>query len=154
MGMPSPAPFRLTAAPLDPAELRRGLPNPGAGACVTFEGWVRELNDGRAVLALEYEAFAPLAEKEGASIVAEALAKFPVLSASCVHLTGRLAIGDLAVWVGACAAHRSAAFEACRFIIDETKARVPVWKKEHYAEGVSAWINCATHGEHAGGQSE
>jgi len=153
--MPSPPPalFHLSAAPLDPAELRRGLPKPGAGACVTFEGWVRDLNDGRKVLALEYEAFAPLAEKEGARIVAEALARFPLIAAACAHRTGRLDIGDLAVWVGVSSAHRGAAFDACRFIIDQAKARVPVWKKEHYAEGASAWINCATQGEHAGGIS-
>jgi molybdopterin synthase catalytic subunit len=140
----SPALFRLSALPLDPAELWRGLPDPGAGACVTFEGWVRDLNEGQQVLALEYEAFAPLAEKEGARIVAEALAKFPLLSAACAHRVGRLAIGDLAVWVGVSAAHRGAAFDACRHIIDQAKAQLPVWKKEHYAGGASAWINCAT----------
>jgi molybdopterin synthase catalytic subunit len=63
---------------------------------------------------------------------------------------GALRIGDLAVWVGVAAAHRGAVFDACRYLIDETKARVPVWKKEHYADGATAWINCATRGAHAG----
>src|SRR5450432_552191 len=139
-----PTMFRLSVDPLDPAVLRRGLAAPGAGACVTFEGWVRDHSDGRPVTALEYEVFAALAEREGARVVAEALAKFPVVAAVCVHRTGRLEVGGLAVWVGVAAAHRGAAFDACRFLIDETKARVPVWKKEHFADGGPAeWVNCA-----------
>lgn len=136
--------FRLSSAPLDPTALARSLDDPRAGALATFEGRVRNHNDGQPVLALDYEAYAALAEKEGARILSEARAKFALLHAACVHRTGALAIGDLAVWVGAAAAHRDAAFAACRYIIDETKARVPVWKKEHYATGTSAWINCAT----------
>jgi molybdopterin synthase catalytic subunit len=142
--------FRLSDQPLDPAALQRALAGVRAGACVTFEGWVRDHNDGRPVRALDYEAYPLLAEKEGARIVAEARAKFDLLAAACVHRTGGLAIGDLAVWVGVSAAHRGAAFDACRFIIDETKARVPIWKKEHYADGTSEWVNCATRGEFAG----
>jgi molybdopterin synthase catalytic subunit len=136
--------FSLSAEPIDAAALQRRLAAPGAGACVTFEGWVRNHHEGRPVTALEYEAFGDLAEKEGARIMAEALAKFPVVAAACVHRTGRLEVGGLAVWVGVAAAHRGAAFDACRFIIDETKARVPVWKKEHFAAGGPAeWVNCA-----------
>jgi molybdopterin synthase catalytic subunit len=116
---------------------------------VTFEGWVRDHNDGLPVLALDYEAYAPLAEKEGERILAEAREKFAIVGAVCIHRVGSLRIGDLAVWVGVSAAHRGAAFDACRFVIDETKARVPVWKKEHYADGDTAWINCATRGDHA-----
>jgi molybdopterin synthase catalytic subunit len=129
--------------------LQRTLADAHAGACVTFEGWVRDHNDGRPVLALDYEAYAPLAEKEGERILAEAREKFAIVSAVCIHRVGSLRIGDLAVWVGVSAAHRGAAFDACRFVIDETKARVPVWKKEHYADGDTAWINCATRGDHA-----
>ncbi|QYM79093.1 molybdenum cofactor biosynthesis protein MoaE [Horticoccus luteus] len=136
--------FRLSSAPLDPAALARSLDDPRAGALATFEGRVRNHNEGQPVLALDYEAYAALAEKEGTRILEEARAKFAILHAVCVHRIGALAIGDLAVWIGAAAAHRDAAFAACRYIIDETKARVPVWKKEHYATGASAWINCAT----------
>jgi molybdopterin synthase catalytic subunit len=136
--------FRLSADPIDPAALQRTLAAPGAGACVTFEGWVRDHHEGRPVTALEYEAFGDLAVKEGARIMAKALAKFPVVAAVCVHRTGRLEVGGLAVWVGVTAVHRGAAFDACRFVIDETKARVPVWKKEHFADGRPAeWVNCA-----------
>jgi molybdopterin synthase catalytic subunit len=141
--------FRLSSAPLDPGELKRSLLDPRAGACVTFEGWVRDHNDGRSVGALDYEAYPLLAEKEGARIVAEAKAKFPIIAAVCVHRIGSLQIGDMAVWVGVVAAHRGAAFDACRYIIDEAKARVPIWKKEHYADGTSDWINCAIRGEFA-----
>lgn len=142
--------FRIASQPLDLAALKVELLDPHAGACVTFEGWVRNHNEGKPVQALDYEAYAELAETEGDRILAEAREKFAVDSAVCVHRTGELAIGDLAVWVGVTAAHRGAAFDACRYVIDEVKARVPVWKKEHYANGASEWINCATRGPAAG----
>ena len=135
--------FRLSDQPLDPAALKASLADARAGACVTFEVWVRNHNDGRPVLALDYEAYGALAKKEGARIIAEALEKFSVTRAVCIHRTGNLKIGDLAVWVGVAAAHRGAAFDACRYLIDEVKARVPVWKKEHYADGSTEWVNYA-----------
>ena len=143
--------FSLSSEPLDPTALQRALGDSRAGACVTFEGWVRNHNDGRPVLALDYEAFAVLAEREGARIVAEARERFDVLALACVHRIGALQIGDLAIWVGVAAAHRDAAFGACRYVIDEAKARVPIWKKEHYADGTSEWINGASRGDLAGG---
>ena len=140
--------FSISVSVLDPVALQRALADERAGACVTFEGWVRNRNDGQPVSALEYEAYAPLANKEGARILAEAREKFSIFSAHCVHRTGRLALGELAVWVGVTAEHRGAAFDACRYIIDEAKARVPIWKKEHYVGGATAWINCATRGDY------
>jgi molybdopterin synthase catalytic subunit len=139
--------FKLFAEPIDPAALVRGLRDPAAGACATFEGWVRDRSDGRQVQALDYEAYAPLAEKEGERILSEARAKFPILKAVCAHRTGALALGDLAVWVGVTAEHRSAAFEACRYVIDQAKARVPIWKREHYVGGVTEWVNAAAPSE-------
>jgi molybdopterin synthase catalytic subunit len=136
--------FKITSVAIDPGELKRSLETDSAGACVTFEGWVRDHNDGAPVVALEYEAHAAIAEQEGAKIVGEALARFAVTVARCEHRVGKLAIGDCAVWVGVTAAHRGAAFDACRYIIDETKQRVPIWKKEHYRDGQSGWVNCAT----------
>jgi molybdopterin synthase catalytic subunit len=121
-----------------------GLVAATAGACVTFEGWVRDHNDGAPVLALEYEAHEAIATREGEKILVEARERFAIVAADCVHRVGKLAIGDCAVWVGVAAAHRGAAFDACRYIIDETKSRVPIWKKEHYASGSSGWVNCAT----------
>lgn len=144
--------FRLLADPLDPDALKRALVDARAGAFVAFEGWVRDHNEGRPVRSLDYEAYAALAEAEGDRILAEAKQKFPVLAAACIHRVGHLRLGDLAVWVGVSAAHRDAAFAACRYIIDETKARVPIWKKEHYADGASQWINAASRGEHAGAE--
>ena len=141
--------FKISPEPVDPAALQRTLADARAGACVTFEGWVRNHNEGQPVLSLEYEAYAPLAEKEGGRIVAEAREKFALLSVVCVHRVGHLQLGEMAVWVGVTAVHRGAAFDACRYIIDEAKARVPIWKKEHYASGATAWINCAVRGEHA-----
>ncbi|HEY8520597.1 MAG TPA: molybdenum cofactor biosynthesis protein MoaE [Gammaproteobacteria bacterium] len=136
--------FALSAAPLDPETLKRELEAAAAGACVAFEGWVRDHNDGERVLALEYEAHEPIAVREGERILAEAREKFDVIAAICRHRVGKLEIGECAVWVGVSAAHRGAAFDACRYIIDETKRRVPIWKKEHYASGQSGWVNCAT----------
>ena len=129
--------FRITQEVLDPVGLKAELQDEQAGACVTFEGWVRDHNEGRPVQALDYEAYPELAEKEGGRILAEAREKFAVQVVVCVHRVGALRIGDLAVWVGVSAAHRGAAFDACRYVIDEVKARVPVWKKEHYAGGAS-----------------
>lgn len=133
--------FALSAQPLDITALAARLRDPRAGACASFEGWVRDHNDGRGVRGLRYEAYAELAAREGEAILAEALARFDVREAACVHRIGELAIGDLAVWVGVSAAHRDAAFAACRWIIDEVKARVPIWKHEHYREGDAGWLH-------------
>jgi molybdopterin synthase catalytic subunit len=141
MRVPELARFALSAAPIDAAALGRALARAHAGACVTFEGWVRDHNAGRAVLRLDYQAYAPLAASEGERILAEASERFAIAAAHCAHRTGALALGDLAVWVGVSAAHRGAAFEACRFIIDEVKLRVPIWKNEHYADGESGWLH-------------
>lgn len=138
--------FRIQSTPIDGAELRLLLADPGAGACAIFEGWVRDHNEGRRVASLDYEAYAPLAQKEGDRILAEAAARYSLLKAVCVHRTGSLELGELAVWVGVAAGHRSAAFEACRYVIDEAKARLPLWKREHYADGKTEWVNCATRG--------
>jgi molybdopterin synthase catalytic subunit len=138
--------FELTDRTIEPARLLAKLDDVSAGACVTFEGRVRNENEGQKVVALDYEAYAPLAEKEGLRIVGEARDRFPIRGAMCVHRTGSLALGDVAVWVAVTAAHRAAAFEACRYIIDEIKARLPIWKKEHYSGGATEWINCASKG--------
>jgi molybdopterin/thiamine biosynthesis adenylyltransferase/molybdopterin synthase catalytic subunit/rhodanese-related sulfurtransferase len=134
--------FSFSEGALDTASLQRELHDDRCGGFAAFEGWVRNHNEGHAVTRLEYEAFVELAEKEGARIVADAVERFGVTRAACVHRVGSLAIGDIAVWVGVSAAHRDEAFRACRFIIDEVKHRVPIWKKEHYVNGDSGWVNC------------
>lgn len=142
--------FKISDTSIDSAALRRSLADARAGACVTFEGWVRDRNEGQPVLSLEYEAYVLLAETEGERILREARNRFPLIEVVGVHRIGHLQLGDLAVWVGVTAEHRRAAFDACSYVIDEAKARLPIWKKEHYASGATAWINCATRGEHGG----
>ena len=148
--------FEFSDAPLAAGPLTASLADPAAGGFASFEGWVRDHNDGRAVRSLEYEAYAELAVKEGERIVAEAIARYGVRRARCVHRVGALPLGEMAVWVGVSAPHRAEAFAACRYIIDEVKHRVPIWKKEHYASGDSGWVNCercAADGDaHAGAQ--
>lgn len=136
------ATFSFTREKIDEAALRKQLLDPTAGGYSSFEGWVRNHNEGLPVRHLEYEAFEPLAIKEGERIVAEAIARFGIEHAACVHRIGDLAIGEMAVWVGVSARHRAEAFAACRYIIDEVKHRVPIWKKEHYENGDSGWVNC------------
>lgn len=133
--------FALSAAAFDPALLRRQLQSPQAGAFACFEGWVRDHHAGRAVTGLRYEAYAALAEAEGLRIIAEATRRFDIADAACVHRVGDLALGDMAVWVGVSAAHRGPAFDACRWILDEVKSRVPIWKHERYAGGDATWLH-------------
>ena len=119
-----------------------------AGALVIFEGWVRNHNEGKPVTSLEYQVYKELAEKEGQKIIAEAIKKFNLKTVVCVHREGHLKIGDIAVWIGATAAHRDDAFKASRYIIDEIKYRLPVWKKEHYQNAPADWVFCRHHLHH------
>ena len=135
-------PFSFSEAPIDAVLARRSLEDPSCGGFVCFEGWVRNHNEGLEVRRLEYEAFAALGIKEGERIVRDAIKRFGVENAACIHRVGSLEIGDLAVWVGVSSRHRGEAFAACRYIIDEVKHRVPIWKKEHYVNGDSGWVNC------------
>jgi len=137
--------FRLETSPIEGESL---LPlNLATGAIATFEGIVRNHNEGRPVRRLEYEAYPELAQKEGERIVAEALGRFPILDAICVHRTGMLELGETAIRVEAAGAHRSEAFRACEWIVEEVKRRVPIWKKEHYLDGDSGWVNATTPGQ-------
>lgn len=133
--------FSLSDTPFDTAPLRAGLLDARVGGYASFEGWVRDHHDGRAVQGLRYEAYAELAEAEGARILDEARERFDIIDAQCVHRVGDLELGELAVWVGVSAAHRDAAFAACRYIIDEVKSRVPIWKHERYVEGDAGWLH-------------
>lgn len=134
--------MRISDSTIDPHQLRKSLFDDAAGAYVGFEGWIRNENEGQRVLRLEYEVYEPLAISEGISVIEEARQKFPLLHAECVHRSGLLEIGECAVWVGVTSAHRDEAFSACRYIIDEVKVRLPIWKKEYYVDGHSGWVNC------------
>jgi molybdopterin synthase catalytic subunit len=134
--------FRFSTAAFDTQALRAELADRGCGGFAAFEGWVRDHNEGQQVTRLEYEAYVPLAVREGERVIAEARERFGIQHALCVHRLGALELGEIAVWVGVAAAHRDEAFHACRYIIDEVKHRLPIWKKEHYTSGDSGWVNC------------
>jgi molybdopterin synthase catalytic subunit len=134
--------FRIISTAIEPWALRAHLADPACGAYVQFEGWVRDHNEGQRVRRLEYEVYEPLALKEGQRIVAEAVERFGLSRAAAIHRSGLLELTDIAVLVGAAAPHRSEAFDACRYIIDQLKVRLPIWKKEYYANGAAEWVNC------------
>ena len=134
--------FSFAKTAIDTEVERQQVLDPACGGYASFEGWVRDHNEGQPVRHLEYEAFELLANKEGERIIAEAVERFGVEHAACVHRVGDLQLGEMAVWVGVSARHRQEAFLACRYIIDEVKHRVPIWKKEHYRNGDSGWVNC------------
>lgn len=142
--------FRLCDQPLESTALRRAVSNPASGAFVCFEGTVRNHHRGRRVLRLAYEAHSAVAEKEGSRIVAEAKSRFGLHSAAAVHRIGMLEVQDPAVLVIAASPHRGEAFEACRFLIDEIKNRVPIWKREFYEDGSAEWVGCEGCTRHAG----
>lgn len=132
----------LTTNPLDLAGLLAAVAGPGYGAVTSFVGVVRDHHRGRPVLGLEYTAYAPMAEAACAAIVAEAEARWPV-RLRLVHRLGELAIGDASVAIAASSAHREDAFAACRYAIEELKRRVPIWKRERYADGTEEWVDPA-----------
>lgn len=133
--------FRLNDHGIDAAALRHELEDAHCGAVIAFDGVVRDHHDGRRVSELRYEAYAELAVSEGRAVVDEAAIKFAVRRIVCEHRIGLLGIGEIAVYVGVAAAHREAAFAACRYVIDEIKSRLPIWKHEHYADGTAEWIH-------------
>ncbi len=140
--------FQLTDQTIDPRALCDEVRDHTAGGFASFEGWVRNHHQGRDVASLEYEAFPALAEKEGNRILEKICAEHDILMARCQHRTGHLQIGEIAIAIAVSAAHRDAAFNACRAIIDQIKFTVPIWKKEHYTDGTSIWVkchNCAAH---------
>ncbi len=129
-------------------ELIAEVQSPDRGGIASFLGTVRNHHGGRAVLRLEYTAYAPMVQTECALIVAEAEARWPVRIA-LRHRLGRLEIGDAAVAVVAASAHRDEAFVACRYVIEELKVRVPIWKREVYADGTVSWVE-PSRGQEAG----
>lgn len=137
----------LTDLPIRSGDLVACVAEYGCGAQALFVGSVRDTNEGRAVRAVTYDAFRPLALKELQDIAREAGERWSARVA-VVHRLGRLEVGDASVAVAAAAPHRAEAFGACRYVIDEIKERLPVWKKEHYAEGESRWLEgCSLGGE-------
>jgi len=126
---------RIRSEPLGLDELTAEVAHPGAGAVATFLGVVRDVNEGRAVSLLEYEAYGTMAEAELARILEEIPAEIPGARVAATHRIGALRVGDAAVACAASAPHRSEAFKACRLLIDRIKSRLPIWKREHGPDG-------------------
>jgi MoaE-MoaD fusion protein len=131
---------RIVREPIDPEAVIGRLKQPADGAAVIFDGVVRDNTRGRRTLYLDYEAYEVMALKQMESLVVEARAHFGVRGASIVHRLGRLEIGETSVLIVVAAAHRGAAFEACRWIIDTLKKTVPIWKKEYFEDG-AVWAD-------------
>lgn len=141
-GSPAGATARvaLRAEPLDPVRLEALVASPRAGGCAVFIGTVRSENRGRQVTRLHYEAFEAMAVKEIERILEEARSRFDVLDLALHHRVGDLDPGDVAVVVAVSSVHRAAALAAVTHVIDELKARAPIWKKEFYRDG-EAWLS-------------
>lgn len=129
----------LLERPIEPGEAERRVGQDGAGGIATFVGVVRRENLGKDVQLLEYSAHPPLALKEMEAICEEAVHRFGLVDAACLHRTGALRVGEIAVAIATSAPHRREAFEACSYVIDELKKRVPIWKKETTTDGTS-WL--------------
>jgi molybdopterin synthase catalytic subunit len=130
----------LTESPIDPAALITRVQAADRGGTALFLGTVRDHHAGRRVSGLSYSSYKEMAEAECARIVQEAEGRWPVALA-VLHRLGDLAVGEVAVGVAAAAAHRDAAFEAARWVIEELKQRVPIWKRERYVDGSVAWVD-------------
>lgn len=131
---------QLTRDPIDHAALTEAVRMPGCGAVVTFLGTVRDLTGEEVTVALEYEAYPPMAERKLHEIVEDLRARWPTGRVALVHRLGRLEVGEISVAVAASAPHRADAFEACRFAIDRLKEVVPIWKKD-LGPGKAEWVH-------------
>lgn len=138
--MPASIRFSLTEEPIDPIVLAELLHDHSAGAEVTFDGRVRDHSAGHSVSHLEYQAYPALALATGQRILTEEAERFDIVRAMAVHRTGALQIGESAVWVGVSSAHRGAAFDAARAIMERIKYELPIWKKQTYADGRTEWV--------------
>ncbi|HEV7896989.1 MAG TPA: molybdenum cofactor biosynthesis protein MoaE [Planosporangium sp.] len=131
----------VTTEPLDVAAHERLVARAAAGAVVSFAGIVRDHDDGRGVLELEYEGH-PTAERILTEVAAEIAADPAVYAVAVSHRIGRLEIGEVALAAAVSTAHRAAAFAACARLVDEVKARLPIWKRQVFADGTEEWVNC------------
>jgi len=130
----------IVDAPIDVARIIGRVSRSANGATVLFLGTVREVNDGRDVTGIEYTAYRSMAERELAAIVEEAAALADSNDVAVEHRLGELAVGDCSVAVAVAHPHRARAFEAARYVIEELKERVPIWKREQYVDGTREWV--------------
>ena len=131
----------LVDAAIHPAALLAEVHRSSNGAAVLFVGTVRDVNDGRPVSGMEYTAYRAMAERELAAILSEAGARFGAQEIVVEHRLGALDVGDVSVAIATAHAHRGQAFDATRYVIEELKRRVPVWKLEHYVDGTREWVD-------------
>ncbi len=136
--------IQLTDKPIDYHQLTEQVRSTQAGAVVLFLGTVREMTGEKQTLALNYDAYPEMALKQMQVLADEATQRWPVVALAVVHRLGHLALGEISVAVAVSAPHRGQAFEAGRFLIDELKVRVPVWKQEHWADGSTEWVHPGT----------
>ena len=134
----------ILEAPIDVTAILQRVARDANGATVLFLGTVRDLNDGRAVLGIEYTAYRSMAERELATIVEEAAALADSNDIAVEHRLGELALGECSVAIAFAHPHRDRAFEAARYIIEEIKQRVPIWKREQYVDGDREWVRATT----------
>ena len=132
---------RLTTEAIDVAALLREVADDAHGATALFVGTVRNTHDGRAVDGIDYSAYERMALGEMNGIVAEAQERFGGVQVSLVHRLGTLAVGDASVAIACAHARRAQALDACRYVIEDLKRRVPIWKREHYSDGTSEWVD-------------
>lgn len=132
---------RIVRSPLDIAAISQSVASERNGAVAMFVGTVRSRNEGRAVTGIEYSAYEEMAEREMHRILDEAAKKFSVDDMAIEHRVGELRTGDASIAVAVAHPHRAAALDALRYIVDETKARAPIWKLEHYTDGKREWVN-------------
>ena len=131
----------IVARPIDVAALAAEVARAEHGAVIVFVGSVRDMNEGRAVTGIEYQAYEAMAGRELQTIVAEAAGKFGTEAIVVEHRTGRLAVREASVAIALSHGHRGPAYEASRYIIEELKRRVPVWKREEYVDGTREWVD-------------
>lgn len=131
----------IVERPLDPCRLLAEVESHANGAAVLFVGTVRETNDGRAVTGIDYSAYVPMAERELAAIVGEASERYGTTHVVVEHRLGTLGLGEASVVIAVAHARRAPAYEASRYVIEELKKRLPVWKREHYADGTREWVD-------------
>lgn len=134
--------FVITLAPLSLEEIYVLADDPANGAVVLMSGTVRNQTDGKPVVALEYQAYEPMALQVFTSIAAQLRQRWPDVNRVVIHhRIGRLRIGEISVLVAVGCPHRSEAFEACKYAIDTLKHNAPIWKKEHWSDGSSSWVS-------------
>jgi molybdopterin synthase catalytic subunit len=133
--------IRLTHEAIDFAGLTERVRSNQSGAVVLFLGTVREMTDGRRTVALDYDAYPEMARRKMEELAEQARQRWPIVNVEIVHRLGRLELGDVSVAVAVSTPHRQQAFEAARFLIDELKLVVPVWKKENWADGQTEWVH-------------